>query len=197
MSEESIIEQLRNGGVGMLPTDTVYGLVCLPNQADAVRKVYHIKGRPASMNLPIFTDGEAMTKSLGLQVTAFARQLFQSQWMPGALTLILAVDSAAAAPWLQGRKEAAIRVPDDPRLLAILQETGPLLATSANEHGSKVDVRDFKAAYADLLEKPDFFLDAGRLSKVNSTIVNCTEAVPSVQREGAIPSADILKLITP
>ncbi len=195
MTSQELERQLSAGKVAMLPTDTVYGLVCLPTHPAAVAKIYELKARPREMNLPIFVRSMEMAEQLGLQINAAARQFLLSEYMPGALTLIVAVDGSKAPAWLSGREEVAIRIPDNELLLDVLDRVGPLLATSANKHGSKVDTCSFPDSLADLAGEPDITLDGGQLTMINSTIVNCRHNPPSIQREGAIPQG-MLNLLT-
>jgi L-threonylcarbamoyladenylate synthase len=99
-------------------------------------------------------------------------------------------DPARLAPWLAGREEFAVRMPDDGRLLAILRATGPLLVTSANLHAQQV-----REAVPDILAhlagEPDLVIDDGNRATVPSTLVNCRRVPPVVERAGAVPAEEI------
>jgi L-threonylcarbamoyladenylate synthase len=179
------IEVLRAGGVVVVPTDTVYGLAARPEDAGAVAAVYRTKGRPEGMALPVLAASAEQVRALGVAFTAPAQAL-AARWWPGPLTLAFGFDHEAARPsWLEGRTEVAVRVPDHDFLRDVLAETGVLVVTSANRHGTPTP-----RAAGDVAEAlgPEVVLvvDGGLLHEVPSTLVNVAGAEPAVEREGAI-----------
>ena len=126
------------GGVVLLPTDTVYGLAVHPERDDAITRLFAMKGRPRSVNLPVMISSRDDVIALGGVVNRAADLLLQSKYVPGPLTLAVGVSPPDLAPWLRGRVEFAVRMPDDDRLITILKQTGPLLVTSANLHAEQL-----------------------------------------------------------
>jgi L-threonylcarbamoyladenylate synthase len=189
-----VADCLRGGGVVLLPTDTVYGLAALPTEADAVSRIFALKGRPASQNLPVLIASPADIARLGGVVTEAAARLLDSRFVPGALTIAVGIDRATAPEWLASRDEAAFRMPADDWLLAVIRATGPVLATSANTHGvpPKESVAEI---LADLAGEPDLVVDGGVRATVASTLVNCRLEPPVVERVGAVPAADIEEVL--
>lgn len=185
-------EALLAGKVILLPTDTVYGLAASPNHPAAVDLVYKIKGRPRHMNLPIMVASPQDLEALGANVTPIAQQLFDSPFSPGALSIIMGLTDNKA-DWLSDRDEIAVRIPNDEWLLAVLRETGPLLVTSANEHGSKIDLGNIELVKKDILHPADYIVERGQINSIHSTMVNCNVPQVELLREGAIAYADILK----
>ncbi len=191
-------QTLRDGGVALVPTDTVYGLAAHPERADAVTRVFELKGRPLTRNLPVMVAGLDDLAAIGVEVTEPARRLLASDLMPGPLTLALGfrADLAPGAKpaWLEGRDEVAIRVPNHAWLQEVLRMTGPLLVTSANAHqqasGETVD-----AVLGQLHGTPEVIVDGGALSVVPSTLVNCRAVPPVIEREGAVPAAKIEEVL--
>ena len=178
------------GGVVLLPTDTVYGLAVHPEHDDSVTRLFAMKGRPRSVNLPVMISSVDDILTLGGVVNRAAELLLQSKYVPGPLTLAIGVSEAKLAPWLRGRDEFAVRMPDDERLLAIIRMTGPLLVTSANMHAEQVgeSVPDILST---LVSEPDLVIDDGNRDTVPSTLVNCHAVPPVVQRVGAVPAEEI------
>jgi L-threonylcarbamoyladenylate synthase len=179
------VEALRAGGVVVVPTDTVYGLAVRPDAAGAVAAVYRIKGRPEGMALPVLAASDEQVRALGVAFSAPARAL-AARWWPGPLTLAFGFDPVAARPsWLEERTEVAVRVPDHDFLRGVLAETGVLVVTSANRHGTPTP-----RAAGDVAEAlgPEVVLvvDGGLLHEVPSTLVNVAGPEPAVEREGAI-----------
>jgi len=197
---------LAAGHVVVLPTDTVYGLAARPDRAEAVRAVFAAKGRPEGMPLPLLAADEAQVRALGVAFTPAAGALAR-RWWPGPLTLAFGFRaSGARPPWLRGRDEVAVRVPDHDFLRALLGRTGVLAVTSANRHGAPtpleadqvavglgVDFAGGVGATRDVGAAPvvAVVVDGGRLRDVPSTLVNVHRSRAVVEREGAIAAAAI------
>ncbi len=181
---------LRSGGVVLLPTDTVYGLAAMPTSDDAVSRIYAIKGRPGSRNLPIMVHAGDEIARLGGDINAAAARLLHSEYVPGPLTLAVGLIVSATPDWLSGRDEAAFRVPDDDWLRSVLAEAGPLLVTSANPHAEQPK-ESVPEILATLGGAPDLAVDGGIRAGLASTLVNCRAVPPAIERVGAVPAADI------
>jgi L-threonylcarbamoyladenylate synthase len=185
---------LLGGGVVLLPTDTVYGLAVHPEHDDAITRLFAMKGRPRSVNLPVMITLRDDILALGGIVSKAADLLLQSKYVPGPLTLAVGTSPRNLVPWLRGRIEFAVRVPDDERLLAIIKRTGPLLVTSANLHAEQVreSVPDILGT---LVSEPDLVIDDGNRDTVPSTLVNCRLVPPVVERVGAVPQEEIEAIV--
>jgi L-threonylcarbamoyladenylate synthase len=189
---EEVVAALRAGAVVLLPTDTVYGLAVHPETGDGpLARLFALKQRPLSRNLPIMVATAAQAADLGARVTAEAAALLDA-FSPGALTVALGVTDPPA--WLAGRDEIAVRIPADDFLLAVLRAAGPLLVTSANLSGSPTPSTAAEAL-AQLDGEPDLVVDDGPRQTVPSTLVNCNLPAPVVERVGAIPTEDIEKVL--
>lgn len=184
---------LRDGGVVLVPTDTVYGLAVHPTRPEAADRLFAMKRRPRSRNLPIMVPALAALTSLGVEITEPAKRLME-EFFPGPLSVALGVPAGAAPPWLAERTEVAVRIPDDPQLLAILEATGPLLVTSANLH-SQTTPESVLEILAMLDGEPDLVIDGGVRQVVPSTLVNCNLAAPVIERPGAIPATEIERVL--
>lgn len=183
-------ECLLAGGVVLLPTDTVYGLAAHPEHDDAVTRLFAIKGRPRSVNLPVMITSADQVPALGGVVNRAADALLRSKYVPGALTVAVGTSPERLVPWLRGRAEFAVRIPDDERLLAIISRTGPLLVTSANLHAQAVR-ESVDEILGTLAIAPDLVIDDGTRDTVPSTLVNCRLVPPVVERVGAVPEEEI------
>jgi L-threonylcarbamoyladenylate synthase len=177
------------GGVVLLPTDTVYGLAVHPERDDAITRLFAMKGRPRSVNLPVMISSRDDITALGGVVTRAAGLLLESKYVPGPLTLALEL-APDRAPWLRDRDEFAVRMPDDDRLIAIMKQTGPLLVTSANLHAEQVR-ESVPAIVSHLVSEPDLVIDDGNRDTVPSTLVNCRLVPPVVERVGAVSEKEI------
>jgi L-threonylcarbamoyladenylate synthase len=179
---------LLNGEVVVVPTDTVYGLAAIPGDAEAVHKVFLAKGRPDHLNLPVLAASLDQVAQLGVAFNPAAAAL-AARWWPGPLTMAFGLSGGTHPPWLDGRDEVAVRIPDHRFLLDLLERTGVLLVTSANRHGSATPPSADQAA-GTLAPHVNLIIDGGTLQATPSTLVN-VRADPVVEREGALTRQDI------
>jgi L-threonylcarbamoyladenylate synthase len=195
MKTDSIVECLENGGVVLLPTDTVYGLAVSPKFDESIDRLFALKRRPRNVNLPIMVASDEELEPLGFEVSESARRLLRSPLIPGSLTLAMGFSSEYRPDWLAGREEAAVRIPNDERLLSVLRMTGPLLVTSANAHSAETpdNVADI---LAQLDGAPDLAIDGGTLRTTASTLVNCRVDPPRIERLGVVPESEVLKYLS-
>jgi L-threonylcarbamoyladenylate synthase len=189
-----VFDCLSTGGVVLLPTDTVYGLAVLPTSEQSVDRIFLLKGRPRNVNLPIMVSSQGELETLGFDVNDAAIRLLRSPLIPGSLTLAMGFRSGTRMQWLEGREEAAIRIPKDEWLLSLLRRTGPLLVTSANSHGSETP-ENLVDVLAQLHGMPDLAIEGGILHTIPSTLVNCRLNPPVVERIGAIPEAEVMEFL--
>jgi L-threonylcarbamoyladenylate synthase len=181
---------LCQGGIIVVPTDTVYGLAARPDDETAVTAVYRAKGRPDGMHLPVLAASLDQVRALGVEFGDDAARL-AALWWPGPLTLAFGFARDSERPtWLAGRVEVAVRIPDHEFLRALLTSTGPLVVTSANHHGDPTH-RTAGDAAASLGASVDLIVDGGRLAEVPSTLVNVRGTEPVVEREGAISREEV------
>jgi L-threonylcarbamoyladenylate synthase len=178
------------GALVAFPTDTVYGIGCRTGDGEALARLFTAKRRPADKAVPWLVASIGAVAALGFRADDRAVRLAAAFW-PGALTLVLpALDSSAT----QG-----FRVPDHALTLALLAATGPLAVSSANRSGEPetLDADDVAIAFADS-DEPAAILDGGRVSGgVASSVVDLTGPRAGLVREGALPRAEIERVIGP
>jgi len=183
---------LRQGGVVVYPTDTLYGLGVDAIANDAVDRLYEIKGREPGKPTHCIVADLAMTEEYA-EVNDIARKLAE-KFLPGALTLILKKKPQVTTGIGRGIDSIGIRIPKNDLCLEMARTFGkPITTPSANRasagpHLAPADI------LADLGEDNiDLFIDAGILPQSQpSTVVNLLSGHPSVLRAGAVPAADIL-----
>ena len=125
---------VNRGELVVIPTDTVYGIGADAFDAAAVAALLAAKGRDRSMPPPVLISSATTLDALASQVPEWARALVQEFW-PGPLTLVC--HQQGSLNWDLGETlgTVAVRVPDHPVALAVLERTGPLAVSSANSHG--------------------------------------------------------------
>jgi L-threonylcarbamoyladenylate synthase len=178
------------GGVAVFGADTVYGLACAPDHADAVRRLYAIKGRrPDKPAAVLFFDPElalAAVPELGPRTRAAAQRL-----LPGAVTLLVPNPAERFPLACTGDpRTLGLRVPAlVPAAAALMNVRWPVLQTSANPAGGAEASRlqDIPQAIRDQV---DLVLDAGPLPGTASTVIDLRayedDGAFSVLREGAV-----------
>jgi L-threonylcarbamoyladenylate synthase len=177
---------LSAGGVVALPTDTVYGLAGLASRRDALEKVFFLKRRPEGIEVPVLVAGLEQAEQYGVVVGELARKLAFRFW-PGGLTLV--VKLSLDAPIFAGGEgtSVGIRQPADDRVLALCEEVGPLIGTSANRHGEPpaTSAQEVLASFRGAREL-ELIVDGGIRDGAPSTVVDCRGEVPIVLRQGSV-----------
>lgn len=187
---------IQRGELVVLPTDTVYGVGADAFDADAVQALLQAKGRGRDMPPPVLVSAATTLDALAVRVPSWARRLVEEFW-PGALTLVC--HAQASLKWDLGetRGTVAVRMPDDPVALEILERTGPLAVSSANVTGKPAAI-DADQAIEMLGEAVEVVVDGGpaRAGEA-STIVDCTCDEGRVLRVGAISVERLNAVLAP
>ena len=182
---------LRAGGVVAIPTETVYGLAADVANADAIARVYAIKGRPTDHPLIVHAHDVDALDGYVAAITPALRTLAARFW-PGPLTAVVARGPRTPRAVTGGQDTVAVRVPEHPLARAILAAFGGALAApSANRFG-RISPTTAAHVRADLGGEVDLIVDGGPARVgVESTIVDLTGAVPAVLRAGAITPSQL------
>ena len=189
---EKGVKILQKGGVIAFPTDTVYGLGADAFNSTAVERIYEIKNRPKHRQLPLLiADVERLT-TLADSIPEIAWFLARRFW-PGGLTLVLPKTDSLPV-YLAPGPTIAVRVPDHPVCLALIQHLGnPVIGTSANISGQPAALTADEVGQQ-LGGKIDFIINGGKCpGGKESTVVDVTPESPIILRQGIIPSHEIDK----
>jgi L-threonylcarbamoyladenylate synthase len=179
---------IASGGVVAVPTDTVYGLACRPDDADAADRILAVKRRPPHIELSLLAASAADVARFAALEAAAAR-LATAFW-PGALSLIV----PAARPYHPALPRHGdtimVRVPDHELLHRLLARTGPVASTSANRHGLQACSTAEEVETA-LGAEVDAVLDGGPALGRASTIIDCSVTPPRVLRAGPLGDTEL------
>lgn len=184
-SIERAIELLKSGEVVALPTETVYGLAGLIDREETLKKIFNIKKRPFFDPLIVHVASIEMAKSLVEEWPEAARVLCEEFW-PGPLTLVLPKNENVNPLVTSGLETVALRMPQHPLALEVLQKLGkPLAAPSANRFGktSPTSAEHVMSEFSD-----DVAVVDGGESQVGieSTIIELNESTIKLLRPGVI-----------
>ncbi|MCM3586865.1 L-threonylcarbamoyladenylate synthase [Mesobacillus maritimus] len=178
---------LMENHVVALPTETVYGLGGNAESDDAVAKIFAAKGRPSDNPLIIHIANQAQLANIVREIPEMANQLMEAFW-PGPLTLIFnKQDGKLSEKATAGLSTVAVRMPDHPVALALIEASGlPIAAPSANLSG-RPSPTTAGHVHDDLDGRIAGIVDGGPTGVgVESTVVDCTGDVPVILRPGGI-----------
>lgn len=180
--EKAAKESQKPGSVGVIPTDTVYGLVARAADQQAVECLYGLKQRETKPGTIIAASLEQL-EGLGLK-HRYLKAV--EQFWPGAVSVIIPCSDPQLAYLHRGKLSLAVRIPADTNLRKLLEKTGPLVTTSANPPGEATATTISQAK--DYFGKTvDFYIDGGDLSnRAPSTIVRIVDDAIEVIRPGAV-----------
>jgi L-threonylcarbamoyladenylate synthase len=179
---------IKNGGLVVFPTDTVYGLGCDPRNPKAVQSIFRIKKRNESKHLPVL--GYSKEEISKIAVFDDISIKIANRFWPGQVTLVLKLKDDEIKNSMNLDDKIAVRVPDHPCTLSLLKECKLLVGTSANFSGlpafsdSKKVLESFSGY--------DVFLDGGVISNtVESTIVEVVDGKLKILRHGNVTKRNL------
>ncbi len=180
---------LQEGGLVIMPTETVYGLAGNALDERAVAKIFAIKGRPTENPLIVHIHELGMLESLASDVPPHALRLAERFW-PGPLTLVLQKAEKVPSSVTGGLDTVAIRMPAHPVALSLIKRANlPIAAPSANPFmglsPTRIEHLDPK-----ITREVEIALDGGPARVgVESTVVDCTEGMIRILRPGGVSRA--------
>src|SRR5580692_2658186 len=179
-------ELLRAGEVVALPTETVYGLAANAFDAQAVAKIFEIKGRPSANPVIVHVADLQMAKRCVRLFPPLAEQLAKAFW-PGPLTLVLPRAEAVPKIVAAGGETVGIRWPSHPLIQAVIRECGfPLAAPSANL-SNQISPTNAAHVYKQLSGKIPVIVDGGQSAVgIESSVLDLTVTPPQILRPGMI-----------
>lgn len=178
-----ILTVLARDGVGVIPTDTTYGLVGSALSQRAVERIYKLKGRESKKPFIILIDDVKDLEKFSIFPDEAARNVLAQVW-PGKVTVILPCEKDEFSYLHRGGKSLAFRVPNKVDLRELLRVRGPLVAPSANIEGQP-PAESVEEARGYFGGEVDFYQDGGLCQSLPSTIISLSDGVCKVVRSGA------------
>src|SRR5574344_1739375 len=192
---QEVIETLKNDGLVILPTETVYGLAANAFSDDACIKIFKAKGRAQDNPLIVHVSDQKMLNMVAKKPNEIEQKLIDA-FMPGPFTLILEKKDCICDTVSCGKKTIGVRMPSNGIIHEVIDKSLlPLAAPSANISGkpSGTCIEDITNEFEN---KVDIIVDGGKCNiGIESTVVKVIDGVPEILRPGFITEDDIKKVI--
>ena len=188
---DNAVAVLRAGGLVAFPTETVYGLGADAANPAAVKRIFEVKGRPATHPVIVHLADAVQVANWAREIPEAARVLARKFW-PGPLTVILKRAAQVSDVVTGGQDTVALRVPSHPVAQRLLRAFGGgIAAPSANRHG-RVSATTAAHVRSEFGEAVDCVLDGGEADVgIESTIIDLSGAKPALLRLGVITAAQL------
>lgn len=183
---EKVVEILRNGGIIVYPTDSVYGMGCDIHNHKSVEKIAKLRGiKPEKARFSIICHDLSQISAYTKPINNSIFKLMKKN-LPGPFTFILNANSKVPALFLSNKKTIGIRIPNNPVILEIVKEFGsPILTTSVHDEDEIIEyTTDPELIHEKYNELVDLVIDGGYGQNIASTVVDCTESEPVIVRQG-------------
>ena len=179
-------EIIRSGGLVAFPTETVYGLGANALDPEASKRIYAAKGRPSDNPLIVHICRFEELLSIAKEVPPQAKKLADVFW-PGPLTMIVWKNEKVPYETTGGMDTVAIRMPNHPVALALIDESGCMIAAPSANTSGRPSPTEAQHVAEDLSGKIAMILDGGPVGiGIESTIIDLTEEKPMILRPGYI-----------
>lgn len=168
--QQKYIDILKKGGIGVMPTDTIYGLLGSALKEKTVERIYRVRKREKTKPFIILISQISDLIIFGVRLATFQKNLLKKFW-PGKVSLIFDCPLKKFQYLHRGKKSLAFRLPKPRWLRRVLKITGPLVAPSANLAGEKpaTTIEEAKKYFG---KKVDFYCDGGKIEGKPSAIID-------------------------
>lgn len=167
---DRIAPLLEEGKIGVMPTDTIYGIVGSALNPQTVEKIYKLRKRAKDKPMIILIAGIDDLKNFGIKLTQPQNNFLKKIW-PNPVSVVLPISGDKFKYLHRGKNSLAFRIPKDEKLLKILKRVGPLVAPSANIEGQKPS-ENIDQAKEYFAREVAFYVDGGKIKSKSSTIID-------------------------
>lgn len=184
MKEHDLIKYFRDGNIGIMPTDTIYGLLGLAMNKKVVQRIYKVRKRSPDKPVIVLIGSISDLELFNIKVSLLQKSILEKLW-PGKVSIILPCKNTKWKYLHRGTNSLAFRLPRTKLLLNILKHTGPLVAPSANPEGF-VPAKNVTEAKKYFGSEVDFYV-SGKNNPEPSTLVRLdSNGKLTVLRQGAV-----------
>lgn len=178
------IDILKSGGIVVMPTDTIYGIMGSALFPDTVERIFQLRQRNHSKPVIILIADFSDLEQFSITIDDELQKFLSSVW-PGAVSVVLPTEATDFTHLHRGTHTLAFRLPNDESLRAFLRESGPLIAPSANISGEPVATTIYAAQHY-FGNSIELYLNGGTLTGEPSTLVRYTPDGITILRQGVI-----------
>lgn len=189
-SIDNLIKTILSGGLVVMPTDTVFGIVSSAFNKKAIERLYEVRGRDENKPCIVLCAELSDLDKFDVKLNDFQKSVLGKVW-PNSVSIVVDCPSAFWEYLHRGLKTLAFRIPKSLELREILRQTGPVLAPSANPQG-KLVAKNLEEAKKYFGEKVDLYVD-GEVGDKASTLISFEGNEVKILREGAVDIKNILK----
>lgn len=182
LNHPKIKNYILKGKIGVLPTDTIYGIHASAFAKPAVEKIYKVKNRDLEKPFIVLVSSLSDLDKLSVAFSAKEKKLLQNIW-PNKISVLLDQPDKKFNYLNRGTQKIAVRMPNYPALLELIKKTGPLVSTSANLQ-NKPPAKNIKEAKQYFGKKIDFYVNKGVSKASGSTLVEITDNKLKIIRQG-------------
>ena len=182
-----VVEHLREGGIIIYPTDTVYGLGCDIENSNAIDRICKLRGLdPKKANLAMICQDISQLSNYTQQITNSTFRLLKKN-LPGPFTFILPAANNVPKLFKNRKKTIGVRIPEHNVTAAIVEALGrPIMTTSLKSDDEILEYfTDPADIYEDFKKLVEVVIDSGPGGNIPSTVIDCTAVDPAIIREGA------------
>lgn len=187
---------IHTGGVAVFPTDTVYGLGASAISAQSIRRLFRVKRRSKDKPMAVLVRDIEMAKTLAF-INAKTEKFLASVW-PGPVTVVLEKREVVPDVLSAGRKTIGLRMPNCDFMLNLMQQLNiPLAATSVNLPGEPplTNAAEIVALFKKAYHQPELIINAGKLAKSPSAVLDLTKNRPAILRMGPVSREYLMNLL--
>ena len=191
---KEIARTIRQGGIAVFPTETVYGIGTNGLKENSVKRLYEVKQRPLNKPISLLVNGINMINEIAQEITDLEKALIK-EFFPGPLTIILKKKDTVPNIVTANSNMVGVRMPSNEIALKLIEYAGVPIATPSANISGKTSGTNMEDIMKDFEEKVDYFIDDGP-SKIgiSSTIVQVIDGVPHILRQGKITEEQINKV---
>ena len=193
---KEVARTIKQGGVVVFPTETVYGIGANGLSENAVKRIYEVKQRPLNKPISLLVNGTDMINEIAQDITDLEKALIK-EFFPGPLTIILKKKDIVPNIVTANSNTVGVRMPSNEIALKLIEYAGVPIATPSANISGKPSGTNMEDIMKDFEGKVDYFIDDGP-SKIgiSSTIVQVIDGVPHILRQGKITEEQIMNIVT-
>ncbi len=182
---------IKQGGIAIFPTETVYGIGTNGLNEESVKKLYEVKQRPLNKPISLLVNGIEMINKIAKDITNLEYELIK-KFFPGPLTIILKKKDIVPNILTSNSDTVGVRMPANKIALKLIEYSGVPIATPSANISGKPSGTNINDIMKDFKGKVDYFIDDGPSKMpISSTVVQVVNGIPNILREGIIKEEQI------